>query len=254
MTLSSSHATTVLRKVLESTTKESVEHVGAYLLSELICTAVAGPTAAILGAAAEALITALLEQTSEDEQKLNALIAEPLDTATAIVRNVLELPATDIDEKREALEDLREALRKLRTAYSYASRLHPEQCLLIRLYECIVLALMRGRENLLTRYLAQIVDTAAECERKAAAIKQAASLLTPPYLEDDFKYVAGRATEDASAAAGAVSGMAYANVRVADTKRDGEVAAHQLREDGMRLRLFEQFIKVLSRNRDILVA
>lgn len=248
-----SRATRVLSKVLETTTKESVEHVGAFILSDFISIAVAGPTAAVLGAATGALISALLEQTSQDGHKLDTLIAEPLDTATTIVRNVLEVPATDIDEKNEALEDLRSALDKLRTAYSYASRLHPEQCLLIRLYQCIVLALMKGRRNILARYLAEIANTATECEMKAMAIEQTATLLTTPYLEDDFKYALGRSAEDASAAAGSVIGMAYINDKLANSKRDGEVATYQLREDAKRLRLFGQFIDTLSKNRDILV-
>lgn len=182
----------VLKKALESTAKESVEYIGGYLLVQAVSAAVAGPGAAILGAAAEALISALLEQTSAVEQKLDALIAEPLDTATAIIRDALELHAATDDEKNEAREDLRDALREIRAAYSYATRLHPEQCLLIRFYQCIVLALMRGRHYQLTKYITQLAEAATECDNKASENERLASKVSLPFSDEEFEAVVNR--------------------------------------------------------------
>lgn len=167
----------VFAKTLSKTVEESVKLIGGTLLRKVLSAAVLGPGAEIVAVAASTLVTELLQETRAQEAKLDAVIAEPLQSAISTLREVIGAPARTPEEHQEIDRRLGYASDNLQKAHTYATTLSPEMCLLIRAYQCVVCALKEGAERFLEQYLKELQAVALTTRKQVRALRDDASAI-----------------------------------------------------------------------------
>jgi hypothetical protein len=167
----------VLAETLGKTVEQSVKLIGGMLLRKVLSAAVLGPGTDIAGAAASTLVKEFLRQTRAQEAKLDVMIAEPLESATFTLREVIAARGRPPAEHREVERRLGYASDNLQKAYTYATTLNHEMCLLIRAYQCVVCALKEGADPFLEAYLEELKAVARSTHDRALALRDDASAI-----------------------------------------------------------------------------
>jgi hypothetical protein len=167
----------VFAKTLGKTVEQSVKLIGGTLLRNVLSAAVLGPGTEIVGQAASSLVTELLQQTRAQEAKLDVLIAEPLESAISTLREVIAAHGRTPAEHQEVDRRLGYASDNLQKAYTYATTLTPEMCLLIRAYQCVVCALKEGADPFLNAYLEELEAVAYSTHNQVRALRDDASAI-----------------------------------------------------------------------------
>jgi hypothetical protein len=235
----------LVTKASESTAKELTKAVGGMLLHRVMATAIAEPAAAILGEVAGAFASALLEQTSAIERKLDKLLAEPFETAvTTIEEAVLARPSTPVefDERNRQLQRAFDDLRKARTLAE-----DEEERNVVRLYQVLVAAMMRGGGAYVREYVAELRSLAQAAREQATFAKANASALHP---EEQYEALQNLAITEGQmmlpSGLGGTIGMANQVARLEKSKQQWLDEATQMAGYAGYLDLFCDFVSALS--------
>jgi len=157
-------------------TKLRAEEVWKRLLPAVAAGTLSGPLAAGTAAIVSALAERIFKETGAIEDKLDEILTEPFDTAVRTVSEILLEETKDKDEERYANDRLERAASRLETAYTYTSRDLPEKRLLVRVYQCLVAALLKGGGAAMRRYLKDLRGLAAVVSLEAEKQKEAGEL------------------------------------------------------------------------------
>lgn len=157
----------LLSETLQSSGEETVKYFGPKLLIHIMTETLANPVTNVLVKIVKALIADYFKKVSSVDSKLDTLIAEPLQTAISILHEILILDFTNDIQKQVRREDLTSAFEKLRTAYSYAKQQSPESCIIVRIYQAIVAALIEGREPYTEYYVGELKELVTITRKRA---------------------------------------------------------------------------------------
>jgi hypothetical protein len=157
---------TLLRIVsdgLQKAAEEAATKHGEELL-KLILPAIAGSLAGPLASGAAAMMSALIQtvfkETSATDRKLDRMLGEPFKTAARTVEEVLSEEVQNDAEEAEATRRLQSAADRLEKAYTYAEGELQNKRLLVRVYQCLVTALLEGGGAAMRKYIAELRDLA----------------------------------------------------------------------------------------------
>ena len=167
----------VVSKTLEATIEKTVKHIGGRVLRRTLSVAIAGGVADILAAAAGSLVTELLKKTSAQETKINALVEEPLDSATSTLREVISARIRTVREHEVCQQRLRNAVENLNKAHSLAGKVNPERRSLIRAYQALACALAEGNEPFMRRHIAELERIAEDAQNHTKALRDDADAM-----------------------------------------------------------------------------
>lgn len=176
-------AVSVLRSVLESTVETATKEGGSRLLSLIMSSAIASPVAAILAEAFKTLISRVLKETEAIEVKMNLILAEPLRTAVATLRDVLAVTPLDEAEIAECDRQIAQAFDSLRKAEAYTGTDAVSQRTLIRMYLALAVALKQGGRPFAELYVKRM----RLIERELRGVSQAARREAESLRETDFE-------------------------------------------------------------------
>jgi hypothetical protein len=175
----------VVSKTLSHEVSIGVADVGKQILAVVIGAALGAPVASLLGSVAGALIEELFDSTQSIDRKLNAILNEPLRTATSTLKEMFSVDVTTVDEDNERNRQLALAFDNLRRAHSIAGEMDDaERAELIRLYQCVAAAAMPGGGAILKLWLPELRESANIASKRAARCREQAAAIEDVTEED----------------------------------------------------------------------
>jgi hypothetical protein len=161
----------IIGEGMSEATSEGFKKFGEETLTPLLINTIAAPIAGPLAAGAAALLGSfakqLLKETNSIERRLNKLLAQPFNTASRTVREILSEEVRDAAEGSRATERLKRAAELLDEAYTYAESESPRRRLLVRVYQSLVAALIEGGGAALRRYTDELRQLAGRARQEA---------------------------------------------------------------------------------------
>ena len=157
----------LLAHVMTSSVQESLKFAGEHVLRQVVIAAVAGPVAAVLAGATKVVAQELFDKTKKLETKLDHLIAEPLESASTRLAEILEAEFDTEDEFDECERRLAHVDDNLQKAHIYAQQQDSESLTLIRFYQAITAALMKGGKPFVDLYAHELENQAQGMREKA---------------------------------------------------------------------------------------
>ena len=142
-----------VKDAADEATKKHGEELLKHLLPVVVAGPLAGPLAAGVAAMVAVLIESLFKATNATERKLDRLIAEPFETATRTIKEILSEEVRNDPEEVEATRRLQHAADELEKAYTHAECEVPKKRLLVRAYQCLVAALLKGGGAAMRKHL-----------------------------------------------------------------------------------------------------
>lgn len=247
-------ALTVASRALASAAGAAAGDLSVRLLSSVISVAISGPVGAALSEIVKALVSALLSATESLDKKIDLILAEPLRNAVTSLNAILSVDIRTREEEIERDRQLQETFYNLKKAYVYVGQdRNGERRHVVRLYQCIVAALMPGGRPFAELWIAELRNTSVAARLRASIWKneaQAVDLeIAPENIEAMVDSWQGY-PDGALYGPGALSGYLSA---AEDRKRAALETAEFLEKSAADMDLFCDWVLYLAANRDELL-
>lgn len=240
-------AVSVLRAAFESTTDTAVKEIGSGLLSFVVSSAIASPVSTVLVEVFKMMVSEVLKETAAVEVKMNLVLAEPLRTAVATLRDVLAVTPLSEDEIAECDRQIAEAFDSLRKAEVYAGADAVSQLPLIRIHLALAAALKHGGRPFAELYVNRMRLAEPELREAALRARREAESLGESAAEKDFRERAERGWGLNSMQQRVASRQAQMR---RETRQEKLIAdAERLEKDADQIMLFCDFIIAVATRR-----